>query len=195
MRYCGIDASSSCTGLCFFDDKELIYYNKFRPRVKQKHTSMTQEEKKMSPYDDDIGLKGNAADIMEQVIDKIQEYDPDVIFMEAVPNFIRVSTGGAPLIRTLYVLGVVHGTYAYYFGHLMGKTIHYVKVDKWRGRLGFLRQGKEKRKRDEQKAMAVDFVNKQFGLDLSYVKGTHRVTNDDDIAEAICIVWAMIKDN
>lgn len=196
MRYCGIDASSSCTGLCFFDDKELIYYNKFRPRISIKGTGMTKEEKKASPYDDDMQLKYNAMDIASQVIEVIDKYKPDIIYMEAAPEMVRKGSQNGNILRPLYALGVVHGAYVYYFSSIIDHTIiHFVKVHAWRSKLGFLKVAVDKRGRDEQKAMAVDFVNKQFGLDLSYVKGTNRIANDDDIAEAICIVWAMIKDN
>ena len=72
-----------------------------------------------------------------------------------------------------------------------GYNIEFLDVDEWRQEMGFLK-GKE-RKREDQKQKAVDFVNETFGLNLHFVKGSKSKKQDDDIAEAICIVWKNIR--
>ena len=59
-----------------------------------------------------------------------------------------------------------------------------------RKKLDFL---KGERKRDKQKAKAVTYVNELFGLNLYYQEGKKSVKDDDDIAEAICLVISEIK--
>lgn len=161
MIRCGIDASSSCTGLCIFDDNELIYYNKFRPYKK-------------------LDFKNNACQIIEQIVEVINKYTPNVIYMEDVPRYVT-----AKGVNPLVTLGAVQGIFYYELTHNLGYNIQYVEVSEWRKKLNLL---KGERKRDEQKAKAVQFANETFGLNLQYEKGKNLVGNDDDIAEAICIV-------
>lgn len=160
MVICGIDASSSCTGLCIFNDSELIYYNKFKPQKKQ-------------------DFKANACQIVEQITPIINDYCPDIIYMEDVPRYV-----GGKGNNALVALGAVQGIFYHELSHNLGYNIGYVDVNEWRKKLDFL---KGERKREKQKAKAVEFANRTFGLELQYAEGKHLVSNDDDIAEAICI--------
>lgn len=154
MIICGIDASSSCTGVCIFNDEELIYYNKFKP-----HTV--------------VDFRHNTCEIVDQVIEVINLYCPDVIYMEDVPVFVNKQRGTKPLVALGAVQGIFYQKLAYQYGY----HIEYVSVVSWRKKLDFLKGAK---KREEQKAKAIEFVNQRYGLKLA--------KSDDDIAESICLV-------
>ena len=172
MITCGIDASSSCTGLCLFDNFTLVYYNKFRP-------------------DKDLGFRSNTCQIIEKIAPIIDKYKPAKIYMEDVPQFAKQGSRGKNMLKPIIALGAVQGIFYHKICFEMGYSIEYVNVDEWRQELGFLK-GNE-RKREEQKQKAIDYVNREFNLDLQFKKGSHRISNDDDIAEAIAICWSQIK--
>ena len=158
MITCGIDASSSCTGVCIFDDKELIYYEKFKP-------------KKV------VDFRHNTCDIIDMVIDVVNLYCPDIIYMEDVPTFVNKKRGVKPLIALGAVQGIFYRRLVYDYGY----NVKYIAVSEWRKELDFL---KGARGRDDQKAKAVEFANKIYGLQLK--------KSDDDIAEAICLTTSQI---
>ena len=54
---CGIDASTSCTGLCIFDEDDLVYYTKISP---------------LSKHDK---WEDNAIDIAAQVVKILRNYE------------------------------------------------------------------------------------------------------------------------
>lgn len=154
MIKCGIDASSSCTGVCIFDNEELIYYEKFKPYKV-------------------IDFRHNTCEIVDQVADIINLYCPDVIYMEDVPTFVNKQRGPKPMVALGAVQGIFYQKLAYQYGY----HIEYISVTSWRKKLDFLKGAK---KREEQKAKAVEFVNQRYGLKLG--------KSDDDIAESICLV-------
>lgn len=172
MIYMGIDASSSCTGLCVFNDRALVFYDKIKPKDKGKN------------------YRENACAILEQVEQIVQRYKPDVIFMEDVPQFVRQGSHGGNLVKPLITLGCVQGVFYYELAYKLGYKIVFLDVYEWRKKLDFL---KGERKRDKQKAKAVTYVNELFGLNLYYQEGKKSVKDDDDIAEAICLVISEIK--
>lgn len=167
----GIDASSSCTGVCIFDDRKLIYYNKFKPKNKS-------------------DFRHNTCEIIEQVLEIAKQYSPDIIYMEDVPKFVKQGSRGGNVLKPLITLGGVQGIFYYELVYKNGFNIQYVDVYEWRQKLDFL---KGERKRDAQKSKAVNYVNDKFGLQLYYVEGKKSVKDDDDIAEAIAIVVSQIQ--
>ena len=172
MVVCGLDASSSMTGLAIFNDLQLVYYTKIPPISK------------------DGTWEDHVFEIIEQIIPILKEYKVDKIYMEDVPQFVRKGNRGN-ILKPLIVLGGVHMAFYYKLSKEQGYNIEFLDVDEWRQEMGFLK-GKE-RKREDQKQKAVDFVNETFGLNLHFVKGSKSKKQDDDIAEAICIVWKNIR--
>jgi Holliday junction resolvasome RuvABC endonuclease subunit len=171
MIYMGLDASSSCTGICIFNDRNLIYYNKIKPK-------------------DNVDFRHNTCEIIGKVVAIAERYKPDYIFMEDIPKYARKGSRGGSLIKPVISLGAVQGVFYYELVYKHGYKIRFVDVYEWRQELDLL---KGERKREEQKDKAIKYVNKLFGLNLYYVKGKKSVKDDDDIAEAICIVVSQIK--
>lgn len=165
---CGIDASTTCTGLSIFDGDDLVYYTKITPLSKH------------NTWED------NAIDIVEQVAQVLTNYEIEYIIMEDVPEYVRKGSRGGIIAKPVIVLGGVHMLFYYMLAYKYNHTIYFLNVDEWRQELGFL-LGKE-RDRESMKQKAVDFVNKTFGLELYFVKGSKSKKNDDDLAEAIAIV-------
>lgn len=171
MITCGIDGSSSCTGVFIFDELKPIYYNKFRP----KHKNASWEQ--------------NIYDIINQIVPILSEYKVEKIYMEDVPEYANKGSRGGLLLKPLIVLGGVHMAFYIKLVCELGYDIEFDDVYEWRGRLNFL---KGERKREDQKEKAVNFINENFGLDLYFKKNSKTILNDDDIAEAGCIVWSHI---
>lgn len=165
---CGIDASTTCTGLSIFDGDDLVYYTKITPLSKH------------NTWED------NAIDIVEQVVQVLTNYEIEYIIMEDVPEYIRKGSKGGIIAKPTIVLGGVHALFYYILSYKYNYEICFLNVDEWRKELGFL-LGKE-RDRESMKQKAVDFVNNTFGLNLHFVKGSKAKTQDDDVAEAIAIV-------
>ena len=165
---CGIDASTTCTGLSIFDEDDLIYYTKVTPLSKH------------NTWED------NAIDIVEQVANIINKYNIEYIIMEDVPEYIRKGTRGKNIAKPTIVLGGVHMLFYYVLTYKYNHVIYFLNVDEWRQKLGFL-LGNE-RDRESMKQKAIDFANNTFGLNLHFVKGSKSKLQDDDIAESIAIV-------
>lgn len=173
MVTCGIDASSSMTGIGIFDDLNLVYYNKIPPISK------------------DGTWEDHVFEIIEQITPILKEYKVEKIYMEDVPEFVRYGSKGKPIVKPLIILGGVHMAFYLKLVKELHYNIQYDDVDEWRKDMLFL-LGKE-RSREDQKQKAVDFVNETFGLNLHFVKGSKSKKQDDDIAEAICIAWKNIR--
>lgn len=165
MIVCGIDASSTCTGICFFQDGKLIFYDKFYPYERE-------------------DFRGHTCQIIGQVIEVVKKYSPDIIYMEDVPHYV-----GGRGVKPLIYLGCVQGIFYYELVYKLNYKIQFVDVYKWRQNLGFLAG---ERKRAEQKKKAIEFVNETFDLELKYK--TSKGGTDDDIAEAICIAYSQMQD-
>lgn len=166
MIYCGIDASSSSTGVCIFDNEKLVFYDKFKPQNK-------------------LDFRSNTCQIIDEIIGVLQRFNPHIVYMEDIPMY--AGTNG---IKPLVYLGCVQGIFHREISHKLGYKIKYIPVSTWRQDLGIL---KGQRNRTAQKRKAVELVNETFDLDLYYVEGKTSVKDDDDIAEAICIAWSQIK--
>lgn len=173
MRYCGIDGSSSCSGLSLFEDKRLA------DSIKVKS-------------DKGIGFREASCQMIERVIPIILDYKPDIIYMEDVPTFTRQGGNGGNILQPLIALGSVQGIFYLELQHKLGYPIEFLDLTAWRQGLGFLNGSATERNRDHQKDKAVKFANEMFGLDLYYELGRKSVKDDDDRAEAIALCWSKI---
>ena len=174
MIRCGIDASSSCTGIAIFDDKTLVFYSKIRP-------------------ENDLGFRNNACQIVDKILPVLDKYKVEKIIMEDVPEYANKGSRGKPLLRMLCTLGAVQGVFYLKIAYESGYNINYKDVWAWRMKLGFLLGNN--RKREEMKQKAIDYANSKFGLDLFFKRDSKTMKNDDDIAEAICICWTDIMED
>ena len=173
MKYCGIDASSSCSGLCLFEDNKLIEST----RIKS---------------DKGIGFREASCQMIERVIPIIKQYNPDIIYMEDVPTFTKQGSKGGNILQPLIALGSIQGIFYLELKHKLGYDIEFLDLSAWRSGLGFLNGSATVRNRDHQKDKAVRFANETFGLDLYYQLGKKSVKDSDDEAEAICLCWSKI---
>lgn len=173
MRYVGIDASSSCSGICLFEDKILVDSTKVKS-------------------DKGNGFREASCQMIERVTPIILEYKPDIIYMEDVPTFTRQGGNGGNILQPLIALGSVQGMFYLELQHRLGYNIEFLDLIAWRQGLGFLNGSSTERNRDHQKDKAVKFVNEMFGLDLYYNLGKKSVNDDDDRAESIALCWSKI---
>lgn len=173
MKYCGIDASSSCSGLSLFEDKDLVDSTKIKS-------------------DKGMGFREASCQMIERVTPIILQYNPDIIYMEDVPTFTRKGGNGGNVLQPLIALGAVQGIFYLELQHRLGYNIEFLDLTAWRQGLGFLSGSAIERNRDHQKDKAVKFVNETFGLDLYYQLGKKSVKDDDDRAEAIALCWSKI---
>lgn len=162
--FCGIDASSSCTGISIFANRKLKYYTAIRPGGKG--------------WRDRLANEGTELDCI------LKKYKPCHIFMEDVP---MSATGG---YRTAIILGAVQG---FIFGIASNNhiPITFVSPNTWRANAGLFDGTKDGRKREVLKQKAINMANERFGLSLQW-NGAHSKHSDDDIAEAILICATMI---
>ena len=173
MRHVGIDASSSCSGICLFEDKKLIDSTKIKS-------------------DRGMGFREASCQMIERVTPIILEYKPDIIYMEDVPTFTRQGGNGGNILQPLVALGAVQGIFYLELKYRLGCEIEFLDLTAWRQGLGFLNGSATERNRDHQKDKAIKFVNEMFGLDLYYQLGKKSVKDDDDQAEAIALCWSKI---
>lgn len=173
MRYVGIDASSSCSGLALFENKNLVDSTKVKS-------------------DKGNGFREASCQMIERVTPIILEYKPDIIYMEDVPTFTRQGGNGGNILQPLVALGSVQGIFYLELQHRLGYNIEFLDLTAWRQGLGFLSGSATERNRDHQKDRAVKFANETFGLDLYYQLGKKSVKDEDDRAEAICLCWSKI---
>ena len=173
MISCGIDASSSCTGLSLFDDKKLVEYTKVKS-------------------DKGMGFREASCVMIERVKPVILHYNPDIIYMEDVPTFTKQGTKGGNILQPLIALGAVQGIFFQEIQHNMKYNIEFLDLTAWRQGLGFLNGSSTERNREHQKDKAVRFANEMWGLDLYYQLGKKSVNDDDDIAESACLCWSKI---
>lgn len=175
MIYCGIDASSSCTGLSFFnEEKELVEYLKVKS-------------------DKNSGFREGSCQMIERIIPIIEEYNPNYIYMEDVPTFARRGGNGGNVLKPLIALGSVQGLFYLELKYKRGYNLEFLDLTAWRKGMGFLNGSAKERNRDHQKDKAIKFVNEKYGLNLYYTLGKKSVKDDDDIAEAICICHSKIN--
>ena len=171
----GIDASSSCTGFSFFDDKKLVQYDKIKPNNKT------------------VGFREKSCEVIEQLIPIVEIYKPNIIYMEDVPEFARSGSRGKNILAPLITLGAVNGIFYMELQHKLGYNMEFLDLTLWRQGLGFPVGGAKGSDRESQKDRAVKFANETFGLDLYYQMGKKSVKDGDDIAESACLCWSKIN--
>ena len=165
MKYMGIDASSTCTGVAIFEDDKLIYHGAIKPP-------------KDLNWRDRITVEGKG---IENII---KQYHPSCIYMEDVPLMGKQ-------MSTLVLLGAVQG-YILSIAHHYNVPIHFLLPSQWRSDMGLFDGTKMGTKKDAMKEKAVLTANEKFGLNLRWVKPKSKL-NEDDIAESILIAYSQIK--
>ena len=165
MKYMGIDASSTCTGVAIFEDDKLIYHVAIKPP-------------KDLNWRDRITIEGKG---IENII---KQYRPSCIYMEDVPLMGKQ-------MSTLVLLGAVQG-YILSIAHHYNVPIHFLLPSQWRSDMGLFDGSKNGTKKDAMKEKAVLTANSIFGLNLKWVKPKSRL-NEDDVAESILIAYSQIK--
>lgn len=159
----GIDASSTCTGISIFKDNELVYYTAIKPEGDDWRDRLFHEGPALSKI--------------------IQEYKPDIIYMEDVP--LKASGG----LKTLVILGGVQG-FIYGIAASNGVPIEFVSPTTWRSKAGLFDGTAQGKKRAVLKQKAVEMANKKFGISLEW-HGPSSKKSEDDVAEAILICATM----
>ena len=165
MKYMGIDASSTCTGVAIFEDDKLIYHGAIKPP-------------KDLNWRDRITVEGKG---IENII---KQYRPSCIYMEDVPLMGKQ-------MSTLVLLGAVQG-YILSIAHHYNVPIHFLLPSQWRSDMGLFDGTKMGTKKDAMKEKAVLTANEKFGLNLRWVKPKSKL-NEDHIAESILIAYSQIK--
>jgi Holliday junction resolvasome RuvABC endonuclease subunit len=165
MKYMGIDASSTCTGVAIFEDDKLIYHGAIKPP-------------KDLNWRERITVEG------KEIENIIKQYRPSCIYMEDVPLMGKQ-------MSTLVLLGAVQG-YILSIAHHYNVPIHFLLPSQWRSDMGLFDGIKMGTKKDAMKEKAVLTANEKFGLNLRWVKPKSKL-NEDDIAESILIAYSQIK--
>ena len=148
MKIMGLDASTKITGYGIIQNNELI-----------KHGII-------DLHNDKNTIDNRIKKMINSIYDLIKEEKPDVIYIEEMWNKLNVQT-----TKSLsYVIGAVIG-----FSEIMNIDIHLILPSEWRKQIG-LSQGKKKR--DELKQEAINFVKQKYGLNVQ-----------DDEAEGIGICY------
>lgn len=161
--FCGIDASSTCTGVAVFENEKLVYYSAIRPEG--------------DSWRERIFNEGTPLDEI------FKKYQPHKIFMEDVP----LSPSGG--YKTAIILGAVQG-FVYGVACNNNIPIEFVSPSHWRSQAGLYDGTQQGKKREILKQKAIAMANDKFNLNLSW-NGLHSKHSDDDIAEAILICATM----
>jgi Holliday junction resolvasome RuvABC endonuclease subunit len=140
-----------------------------------------------------IGDKGNYQErilqIREKIIKKIIEFRVEHIVLEEVPMQQR---NNLIVAHDLCVCqGVILDVCCVYG---LGMKLYF--PTSWRSIMGLYEGKAEDKKRDVQKQKSVEKANQIFNLDLKYFKSdSKKNVSDDDIAEAILLGLAYLKEN
>ena len=163
MVICGIDASTQSTGWSIFQDNELIAYGVIKP--------------------DGANWREHIVNQAPKLIEILEKYHPDKIYMEDVPLKARNP-------KVLVQLGAVQG---FFYGIVASYRIPIIFLvpSQWRSPMGLFDGTRDGTKRAEMKRKAVERVNSIFGLDLVW-KSPSSKYNQDDQADAILIAYSQI---
>lgn len=162
----GIDASTTCTGISVFDDKNLIYSTEIKAKSDEWHQRLIEQK--------------------NQIEKIIKKYKPVMAYMEDVPLESRSN-------KNLLLLGAVHG-FIFDICINFDIKIEYISPTVWRSRLNMFDGTKDGRKREVLKKKAVLMANSLFNLKLEW-HGSKSKRTQDDQAEAILIAWSKIINN
>lgn len=160
----GLDASSSSTGWCIFNEQELMAYGVIKPTGDN--------------WRDRLINQGN------ELKEIIEQYRPNNIIMEDVP----LKNGNS---KVLVILGAVQG---FIYGIASGYSIpvQFVQPSEWRSPIGLYDGTKEGTKRKELKRKSIEMANELFGLSLLWISPSSK-KNMDDISDAILLAYSQIK--
>lgn len=161
---CGIDASTSCTGICIFEGDNLIFYKAIAPKGDNWRERLFNEGPEISKI--------------------LQQYSPEIIYIEDVP--LKASGG----LKTLVILGGVQG-FIYGIAASCNIPVEFISPTTWRSKAGLFDGTKEGKKREVLKQKAIEMANDKFGLQLEW-HGPNSKFSQDDIAESILICATMI---
>jgi Holliday junction resolvasome RuvABC endonuclease subunit len=151
-RMITIDSSTKKSGIAIFDNG--IY-----------------KEHILLDYEKDNNMDSRFLKMTTEIMKILKTYEPDIIYIEEV-----VVDRNMHSIRFLArLIGVVYG-----YSLLKDCEFNTIRPTEWRSQLNFV-QGTG-HKRDDLKQQAIDYVKKEFNLDVN-----------DDEADAICIGLAVIK--
>lgn len=162
----GIDASTTCTGISVFDDKNLIYSTEIKAKSDEWHQRLIEQK--------------------NQIEKIIKKYKPVMAYMEDVPLESRSN-------KNLLLLGAVHG-FIFDICINFDIKIEYISPTVWRSRLNMFDGTKDGRKREVLKKKAILMANSLFNLKLEW-NGSKSKRTQDDQAEAILIAWSKIINN
>ena len=162
----GIDASTTCTGISVFDDKNLIYSTEIKAKSDEWHQRLIEQK--------------------NQIEKIIKKYKPVMAYMEDVPLESRSN-------KNLLLLGAVHG-FIFDICINFDIKIEYISPTVWRSRLNMFDGTKDGRKREVLKKKAILMANSLFNLKLEWYGSKSKRTQDDQ-AEAILIAWSKIINN
>lgn len=137
MIYMGIDASTTATGWCIFDDCKLLNYGVIKPKSKD--------------WRERIGL------IMSELHNIIKEYKPIKIYCEDVP----LKDGKLTIIK----LGAVQGGIIF-VSHMNNVESEFIPVSAWRQKMLMFDGTQKGMKRDEMKKKSIEIANSKFDLEL-----------------------------
>ena len=163
MIVMGIDASTTSTGWCIFEDRNLIAYGVIKP--------------KGADWRDRLVHQG------PELAKVIRQYNPEKIIMEDVP----LKHGNS---KVLVVLGAVQG-FIYGLTASFDVPIQFLLPSEWRSPLGLFDGTKEGTKRAELKRKSIEKANKLFNLNLTW-KSPNSKYNEDDISDAILIAYSQV---
>ena len=163
MIICGIDASTSCTGWSIFKDDKLITYGAIKPHGED--------------------WRGRVMDLTMALSEIFKIHRPNIIYMEDVP----MKKGSLTIEKLGAVQGVVLALCAAY-----KIKPCFLLPSKWRSDLNLFDGTRAGLQRDVLKKKAIEMVNEEFGLNLTWVAPSSK-KNDDDIAESILIAYSQIK--
>lgn len=160
----GLDCSTSCTGYGIFDDTDLIAYGAIKPRGKLQWQDRIREE------------WGELCRIVEK-------YKPEKVYVENIP----LKDGKLTIQKLGAVQGMVLSLCAQY-----DMEVCFLLPSEWRGKLNLFDGTREGLQREILKQKAIEMVNKEFGLNLTWVAPKSKL-NEDDTAEGILVAWSQIK--
>ena len=153
-----IDSSSSKTGWSYFENAKYI-----KSGVIDFDTNECKKK-----------YKGNSEKRIEDmclaIISLLKEYKPDIIVIEKL-------NVGRNMVAVRCLSKVIGAVYCY---SILNDCFYYeIQASQWRSQIGI--QGK-KRKRDEYKQLAIEYVKNTLGIDVT-----------DDEADSICTGIGYIK--
>lgn len=164
MIYCGIDASTSCTGWSIFDGNSLIAHGAIRPKESAEWRDRVMQE------------------CME--LSRIfKEYRPQILYAEDVPN--------KPGQLTMQKLGVMQGVLLSLCAAYHIKP-YFLLPANWRRDMELFDGTRDGMHRDILKEKAILMANDIFGLSLLWNGAKSKKTEDDE-AEAILIAYSQIR--